>query len=119
MRNNAIARPLALCLAALLLLLLSACAAGKGSTTDYGGFTVHTERARQDAGAAETRALPPTDRAAPGEAADYVLNMSSEKFHYPSCSAVKEISEKNRWDYHGSREDVIEMGYQPCKLCNP
>lgn len=118
MRNNVIARPLALCLAALLLALLCACAAGKGSTTDFDGFTVHTERAREDAGIADTRALPAGDRAI-SEAADYVLNMSSEKFHDPSCSAVKEISEKNRWDYHGTREDILEMGYQPCKLCNP
>ena len=116
-RNN-IARPLALCLAALLLMLLGACAAGKGSTAEFDGFTVRTERAREAAEDGDARAVP-AERSAPAQAEDYVLNMSSEKFHYPSCSAVGEISERNRWDYHGTREDIIEMGYQPCKLCNP
>ena len=26
---------------------------------------------------------------------------------------------KNRWDYWGSREEILSMGYVPCKICNP
>ena len=108
-----------LCLTALLVLALSACSADRGTATDYGGYTVRTERSRVSAETAETRALPETTRFAESGQEDYVLNKSSGKFHYPSCSAVGEISEKNRWNYHGTREDVIEMGYQPCKICSP
>ena len=50
---------------------------------------------------------------------DYVLNMNTMKFHYPNCSSVKDIKDKNRWDYTGTREEIIEMGYVPCKKCNP
>ena len=50
---------------------------------------------------------------------DYVLNTNTMKFHYPSCSSVKDIKDKNRWDYTGTREEIIEMGYVPCKKCNP
>ena len=49
----------------------------------------------------------------------YVLNTSSHKFHDPSCESVNDIKEKNRANYTGTREDLIEMGYDPCKRCNP
>lgn len=52
-------------------------------------------------------------------AADYILNTNSKKFHYPSCSSVEDIKEKNKKAFHGSREDVISMGYSPCKRCSP
>lgn len=49
----------------------------------------------------------------------YVLNTNTHKFHNPSCSSVKDIKPQNRQDYTGSRSDVIAMGYDPCKRCNP
>lgn len=52
-------------------------------------------------------------------AADYVLNTNTGKFHYPNCSSVQEMAEHNKLYYSGSREDVIAMGYVPCKRCNP
>ncbi len=66
----------------------------------------------------EPTAQPTTD---PGEdqGQDYVVNTSSGKFHYPSCSSADRIKESNRWDYHGTRDDLIGMGYDPCKRCNP
>ena len=53
------------------------------------------------------------------EARDYVLNTSSHKFHLPSCSSVETMSEKNREDYHGTREELLAQGYEPCGSCNP
>lgn len=50
---------------------------------------------------------------------DYVVNTKSKKFHYPSCSSVKKMSDKNRWDYNGSRDDLIDDGYEPCGNCHP
>lgn len=49
----------------------------------------------------------------------YVLNTNTKKFHYPSCSSVKQMKDKNRKDYTGSRQEIIGMGYDPCKKCNP
>lgn len=51
--------------------------------------------------------------------ADYVLNTSSKKFHRPDCSSVDSMSEKNRQEYHGTREELIAQGYEPCGSCNP
>lgn len=53
------------------------------------------------------------------QAVDYILNKNTKKFHYPSCSSVNEMKEKNKRAYSGNREDVIAQGYVPCKRCNP
>jgi len=49
----------------------------------------------------------------------YVLNTNTKKFHYPTCSSVDDMKEKNKQIYTGSSEEVINMGYVPCKRCNP
>lgn len=49
----------------------------------------------------------------------YILNTNTKKFHYPSCSSVKQMSDKNKQTYTGSRDDLISQGYDPCKKCNP
>lgn len=49
---------------------------------------------------------------------DYILNTNTHKFHYPTCGSVKQMAEKNKQAYSGSRDDVIAMGYDPCKRCN-
>lgn len=50
---------------------------------------------------------------------DYVLNTNTMKFHYPDCRDVGRIKPENRWDYHGTRESIIAMGYTPCGHCDP
>lgn len=54
-----------------------------------------------------------------GEGTTYILNTNTHKFHYPSCSSVDDMKEKNKQEYQGNREDVIKQGYDPCKRCNP
>ena len=49
----------------------------------------------------------------------YVLNTSSHKFHDPSCSGAKSISEKNRMEITCTRDELIEKGYEPCGSCKP
>lgn len=51
--------------------------------------------------------------------ASYVLNKSSKKFHYPSCSSVASIKDGNKEYYKGSREGLILDGYAPCGSCKP
>lgn len=50
---------------------------------------------------------------------DYVLNTSSKKFHLPDCPSVDSMSGKNRQEYHGTREEIIAQGYEPCGSCHP
>lgn len=49
----------------------------------------------------------------------YVLNTNTKKFHFPSCSSVKDIKEKNRQDSTLTRQEIIDLGYSPCGRCKP
>lgn len=49
----------------------------------------------------------------------YMINTNSEKFHTPECSSIKDISEENKQEFYGKREELIKAGYEPCKRCNP
>lgn len=50
---------------------------------------------------------------------DYAVNTNTKKFHYTYCSSADDIKASNRWDFHGTRDELINMGYVPCKRCNP
>lgn len=50
---------------------------------------------------------------------NYILNTNTKKFHIPTCSSVNRMSEKNKQEFYGSRDDAIAMGYSPCQRCNP
>lgn len=55
----------------------------------------------------------------PSPSSSFILNKNSKKFHLPSCSSVSSISEGNKGEYTGSREDLVAQGYSACKVCNP
>ncbi len=50
---------------------------------------------------------------------NYVANTNTKKFHVPDCSSVADMKESNKLYYTGTREELIDQGYQPCKRCNP
>lgn len=49
----------------------------------------------------------------------YIVNENTEKFHTPDCSSVDDIKEKNKREYTGTRDELIEEGYEPCGICKP
>lgn len=49
----------------------------------------------------------------------YVLNVNSDKFHKPGCPSVSTIKPENRRDFYGTREEAVEMNYDPCGRCKP
>lgn len=51
--------------------------------------------------------------------AEFMINTGTKKFHYINCSSVKQISDKNKKPYEGSRNLLISEGYRACKKCNP
>ncbi len=88
------------------------------------GFAEGKSDGFADGYSAGAAASAPVSRSVPaGESsplsADYVLNTNSKKFHYPDCSSVGDMADKNRQYFSGTREEVIAMGYVPCKRCNP
>ncbi|MDR1020720.1 MAG: thermonuclease family protein [Synergistaceae bacterium] len=48
----------------------------------------------------------------------YVGNGNSKIFHKAQCSAALKMSAKNKVEIK-SREDALDRGYRPCKICNP
>ena len=50
---------------------------------------------------------------------DYIINTNTGKFHYSWCSSVGKMNESNKWYYNGTHDDVVNMGYIPCKRCCP
>ena len=53
------------------------------------------------------------------EAPTYILNTNTKRFHYPSCSSVDEMKDKNKQEYTGTRDELITEGYKPCGRCKP
>lgn len=51
--------------------------------------------------------------------ASYILNTNTKKFHYPSCSSVDDMKEKNKQEFFGSRDEAVAQGYSPCGRCKP
>ena len=62
---------------------------------------------------------PVIERAPVPVGTDYILNTNTKKFHYTDCRSVKQMKEKNKKYYTGTREECIGMGYDPCGNCNP
>ncbi len=49
----------------------------------------------------------------------YIANENTGKFHYPDCFSVDRMKEYNKWYFDGTREELIDLGYKPCKKCRP
>ncbi len=54
-----------------------------------------------------------------GEKHDYIANKNSKKFHYPDCSSVSKMSDKNKLYITATHDEMIADGYTPCGICNP
>lgn len=66
--------------------------------------------------AAERTSVPENEQE---EEQTYILNKNTHKFHVLYCSSVKDIKEKNREEFIGTREEVLAQGYEPCAICKP
>lgn len=61
-----------------------------------------------------------TDESLPNnDSSEYVLNTSTLKFHFATCSSVDKMNENNKAVSDKSREELIKDGYSPCGYCDP
>lgn len=49
----------------------------------------------------------------------YIINTRSGKFHKPDCQGAIDISAANREETTKTREELIDLGYEPCGSCQP
>lgn len=81
--------------------------------------TAATTASTQSTTTATTKSTETTTTATTAATSTYILNTSTMKFHKPSCSSVDQMNEENKLTYTGTRAEVIAMGYEACKRCNP
>lgn len=67
----------------------------------------------------EPPAVPDEPDEPQGEIVTYILNIGTRRFHLPTCSSVASMSEKNKQEYTGSREDLLSDDFVPCGTCKP
>lgn len=51
-------------------------------------------------------------------APQYVASINKDPFHRISCRWAQKISPKNAV-YYNTREEAIQAGHRPCKVCKP
>lgn len=61
----------------------------------------------------------PPEPAEEAETVNYIANKNTMKFHYPDCSSVDDMKEKNKLYWTGTRDELIDKGYDPCQRCYP
>lgn len=67
----------------------------------------------------EVTVTPDEPSASVSSGTTYILNTNTHKFHYPTCSSVDQMSNKNKQEFSGTRDEAIAMGYDPCGRCHP
>ena len=71
---------------------------------------------------AGTPAVPqPTEQPSETQASTagaYIGNKNTKKFHRSDCSSVTQMKDSNKVPFD-TREEAINQGYEPCKVCNP
>ena len=82
-----------------------------------------TSDERENAQEAERAEQPKAPADNPGcqneTAQTYILNTNTKKIHRPTCSSVSQMKATNKQTYEGTIEELENMGYTPCKKCNP
>ncbi|GAA6491490.1 MAG TPA: DNA/RNA non-specific endonuclease [Candidatus Bariatricus faecipullorum] len=54
-----------------------------------------------------------------GDETTYIVNKNTGKFHLPDCGSVADIKPRNKKEVTGSRDELLEQGYEPCGRCRP
>lgn len=95
----------------------AAVAGGSGATTSSGPAAGTGAGASPESEAVASESVSATSPDTVGT--DYICNLNTKKFHYPGCSSVKKMKESNKLPVHGTRDEIISQGYEPCKICKP
>lgn len=49
----------------------------------------------------------------------YIINVSSKRFHKPTCAGAVSMKESNRLESTATRDELIAQQYIPCGTCKP
>ncbi|WP_240610870.1 thermonuclease family protein [Ammonifex thiophilus] len=84
----------------------------------YSDLFVKFQREAREQGKGLWGLAPAAPSTGKGGETGYIGNARSKVFHRPDCEWAQKIAPHNRVEF-GSREEALEAGYRPCKVCNP
>lgn len=101
----------------------SAADSATGSVADSAVGSATDSAVRSATDSASSAAASTSSAAADTQTSDvgteYILNISTKKFHYPGCRSVAQMKETNKKSVSESRDSLISQGYSPCGNCKP
>lgn len=83
---------------------------------DWGTSSTHVDTIHSSSSTSPTHTS--TKYTSSSDSAKYIGNANSGKFHNSGCKAIRKMSEHNKI-FFSSRNDAVNQGYTPCKICNP
>lgn len=92
--------------------------AGASGTSGSSDTSSNTQAAPSGSSDAKTSG-DSSSSASTAEQQTYILNKRSHKFHRPECDSVQSMSPSNKEEFTGLRQTLIDVGYTPCRSCNP
>ena len=90
-----------------------------GVVIDYANGDSYAEEEATEEPAVQERSIPVPANSNTAEEAQYIGNKNTKKFHYPYCSSVADMKEKNKVPLYCTRDEAIAQGYSPCGRCHP
>ena len=87
--------------------------------TDLQGNIIVTSNGEKIEVKTEKNVIIEAEKETDNEDKEYILNINSKIFHYSTCDSVSKMSEKNKSEYVGKREAILQMGYRVCGVCKP
>ena len=66
----------------------------------------------------QTFAKPENTYAGENVEGNYIGNKNTGVFHYPTCSSVKKMANRNKVGLE-SKEEALSKGFRSCQICYP
>ncbi len=85
---------------------------------DEENWTVIIGEAKTSSNQIQTFAKPENTNSNENVEGNYIGNKNTGVFHYPTCSSVKKMADKNKVGLE-SKEEAISKGFRSCQICNP
>ena len=88
-----------------------------GVVINYANGDSYAEAEATEEPVVQERSMPVPAADTTSDEVTYIGNKNTKKFHYPNCSSVSDMKEKNKVPLYGTRDDAIAQGYSPCGRC--
>jgi len=85
---------------------------------DWANSNTHVADTHSSSSSSSSHSTDSSSSSSYSASGNYIGNSNSGKFHVASCPSVSKMSDRNKVSF-SSRNQAINQGYAPCKICNP